>query len=433
MNSIVLEKVKNARKSFLEISVSSSKERNNALETLITLLKKNKKKILSANELDVTDAKKECISNSLLKRLELSESKFNEILSIVKSISLQKEIIGKEISKTLLDTGLELTQVSVPLGVVCAIFEARPDAAIQISCLAIKTGNAVLLKGGKEAKNSNSFLVKLIRESLKANLLPEDAVQLLDSRKDVQELLSLSEFVDLIIPRGSNEFVKFIQQNSSIPVLGHSSGVCHEYVDEKANIDIAINICIDAKCQYPAACNAMETILVHESIANNFLLKFAKKLNGNVELRCDKISFGILYKNFDVKKASEKKWKTEYNDLILSVKVVKGVSEAINHINTFGSKHTDGIITENKETANNFLQKVDSSSVFWNASTRFADGYRYGKGAELGISTGKIHARGPSGMEALTTYKYLLKGQGQIVEDYAKGLKKFKHINIEKN
>ena len=430
MNSIVLEKVKNARKSFLKISVSSSKERNNALETLITLLKKNKAKIISANELDVTTAKKECISNSLLKRLELSESKFNEILSIVKSISLQKEIIGKEISKTLLDTGLELTQVSVPLGVVCAIFEARPDAVVQISCLAIKTGNAVLLKGGKEAKNSNSILVELIRESLKANSLPEDAVQLLDSRKDVQELLSLSDFVDLIIPRGSNEFVKFIQQNSSIPVLGHSSGVCHEYIDEKADIDIAINICIDAKCQYPAACNAMETILVHESIANNFLLKFAKELNGKVELRCDKISFEILSKNFDVKKASETDWKTEYNDLILSVKVVKCVSEAINHINKFGSKHTDGIITENKETANNFLQKVDSSSVFWNASTRFADGYRYGKGAELGISTGKIHARGPSGMEALTTYKYLLKGQGQVVEDYAKGIKKFKHINI---
>ncbi len=428
-----MEKAGNSKKAFLKMGISSEKQRNKVLSGIIVNLKKNKAKIIEANSKDVAEAKSNGLQQQLVKRLELSNEKFNEILSGVKGVIKQENPLGKTISKTLLDKGLELEQIPTPIGVVCAIFEARPDALVQISSLSIKTGNSVILKGGSEANNTNRALIGCIQAALEEAGLPKEAVQLIESREAVHELLKMNGFIDLIIPRGSSKFVKFIQENSSIPVIGHSEGICHEYVDEKADLKKAVRIAIDAKCQYPAVCNAMETLLVHEKIAEKFLKAYAKALAGKIELRADEKALALLKKSgFDAKKASESDWTAEYNDLILSIKTVKSVDEAIEHINTFGSKHTDGIITENPKTAQKFLQAVDSAGVYWNASTRFADGYRYGKGAEVGISTGKIHARGPSGVEALLSYKYILKGKGHIGADYSgKGAKKFLHKKIK--
>lgn len=433
MSENVLGKAKKARKASLKMAIATTKEKNFVLKTLIKELKRNKQKIISANKKDMKRAGKEKIGNALLKRLELSNDKFNEIIREIESVVKQKDLIGYEQEVILLDTGLELKKVTVPLGVICTIFESRPDALVQISSLAIKTGNSVILKGGKEAINTNKALTEIIRKSLTKNKLPQDSVQLIESRKAVRELLGLTELIDLIIPRGSNAFVKFIQDNSRIPVLGHSDGICHEYVDEYADVKKAVKICVDAKTQYAAVCNAIETLLINDKILEKFLGEYATALDGKVELRTDSKSYSVLQKKgFKVKKATEKDWKTEYNDMILSIKTVKGLEEAINHINKYGSKHTDGIITQNKKNAEKFLKEVDSSSVIWNASTRFADGFRYGKGAEVGIATGKIHTRGPSGAEALLTYKYILKGNSHIVADYSgKNPKKFKHKKIK--
>lgn len=433
MSENVLGKAKKAREASLKMAIATTKEKNFVLKTLIKELKRNKQKIISANKKDMKKAGKEKIGKSLLKRLELSNDKFNEIIREIESVVKQKDLVGYEREVILLDTGLELKKVTVPLGVICTIFESRPDALVQISSLAIKTGNSVILKGGKEAINTNKALTKIIRNSLTKNKLPQDSVQLIESREGVRKLLGLTELIDLIIPRGSNAFVKFIQDNSRIPVLGHSDGICHEYVDEYADVKKAVKICVDAKTQYAAVCNAIETLLINDKILEKFLGEYAKALDGKVELRADSKSYSVLQKKgFKVKKATEKDWKTEYNDLILSIKTVKNLEEAINHINKYGSKHTDGIITQNKKNAEKFLKEVDSSSVIWNASTRFADGFRYGKGAEVGIATGKIHTRGPSGAEALLTYKYILKGDSHIVADYSgKKPKKFKHKKIK--
>ncbi|MCR4368378.1 MAG: glutamate-5-semialdehyde dehydrogenase [archaeon] len=425
-------KAKNARQAFLQLCVVPAKRRNAVLGRMAKNLTAKKQEIMAANAKDIAESKKSGLSEQLVKRLVLSDEKFGEIISGVNAVKGQDDLVGKTISTTLLDKGLLLEQISTPIGVICAIFEARPDALVQIASLSIKSGNAAILKGGSEARKTNAVLAQIIRKSLAEEGLFEDAVQLIESREDVAKIISLSEYIDLIIPRGSSAFVKFIQQNSTIPVLGHSDGICHEYVDEHADTKKAVRICVDAKTQYPAVCNAMETLLVHEKIAPKFLPEFAKALNGKVELRCDPNSAKILSeKGFATKNASEKDWGTEYNDLILSIKTVSGLEEAITHINTYGSKHTDGIITENEKNAREFLLQVDSAGVYHNASTRFADGYRYGKGAEVGISTGKIHARGPSGMEALLTYKYILRGNGHIVADYTgKGAKKFLHKKL---
>lgn len=433
MGENVLAKAKKARRASLKMAIANTKEKNLVLLVLVKELKKNKKKILNANKKDMKKAKGEKIGKALLKRLELNNEKFNEIIHEIESVIKQKDLVGNKREVILLDKELELSQVTVPLGVICTIFESRPDALVQISSLAIKTGNSVILKGGKEALNTNKALTKIIRNCLEKNELPQDSVQLIESREAVRKLLGLTELIDLIIPRGSNAFVKYIQENSRIPVLGHSDGICHEYVDQFADISKAVRVCVDAKTQYAAVCNAMETLLVHEKIAEKFLEEYAETLDGKVELRADAKAFSILKKKgFKAKKAAEKDWKTEYNDLILSIKTTKNLEEAIEHINKYGSKHTDGIITQNKKNAEKFLKEVDSSSVVWNASTRFADGFRYGKGAEVGIATGKIHTRGPSGAEALLTYKYILKGNSQIVADYSgKNGKKFLHKKIK--
>jgi glutamate-5-semialdehyde dehydrogenase len=404
--------------------------RNAALKEVINQLNERKREIVSANRLDIKEARSAGLSKPLLKRLNYDESKIQESVQQLESLIGQDDPIGRIISKTELDQGLVLERISCPIGVIGVVFESRPDALVQISSLCIKSGNAVLLKGGSEAKNTNEALAKAIDQAIvKADARFQDAVQLLSTREEFRSLLALSDLVDLIIPRGSNELVRSIQSSTKIPVLGHAAGVCHTYVHKDADIAMAAKVCFDAKCQYPAVCNAMETLLVHQGIAKAFLPKIAEKYErAGVELRGDSASSKII----EVKLAEEKDWWAEYNDLVLAVKVVRSLDEAIDHINKFGSHHTDAIITTDASAANRFMGLVDSSSVMWNCSTRFADGYRYGLGAEVGISTSKTHARGPVGLEGLTIYKYRLSGSGQIVADYVgENAKKFTHRKLQ--
>ena len=426
----IISQAKLAKEASLALATLSSETKNRALNAIADALEKNRKRILEENAKDMLEAQKSNLKMSLLKRLELNPAKISEFIEEVKSVANLEDPVGKTLSASELDNGLELYQVSCPIGVIGAIFESRPDALVQISALCIKSGNAVILKGGSEAKNSNRILSEIISQEAEKNGIPKGAVQLIETREEVKQILSLDEYISLLIPRGSNEFVKYIQNNTRIPVLGHSSGICHIYIDKDADLEKAVRIAFDAKCQYPAACNSMETLLVHEGIADIFLKKiFPKYEEAKVELRgCEK-TLKILN---GIKKATDSDWATEYNDLILSIKVVENLDEAIAHINKYGSKHTDAIVTENKNTAEKFLSFVDSGSVFRNASTRFSDGFRYGKGAEVGISTSKIHARGPVGLEGLVIYKYKLFGNGNIVADYSgKNAKTFTHKKIE--
>lgn len=426
--SNVLSQAKKAKEASIILASAKTEIKNKALENIARAIKENKNRILKENKKDADKAKKS-LSEPLIKRLILNNEKINEIIGMVKGVIKLQDPVGKITEAIELDHGLNLSKVTVPIGLIGAIFESRPDAAVQISSLCIKSGNAVILKPGSESINTNKLLVKLIKGSLKKAGIPEESVQLIETRLQVKELLKLHGFIDLLVARGSGKFVKYIQENTKIPVLGHSEGICHVYVDKDADIKKAADICYDAKCQYPAACNAMETLLVHKSIANKFLPLMAKKYKkAGVEIKGDDKTRKII-KN--IEKATEKDWETEYNGLILSIKTVNDADEAINHINKYGSRHTDAIVTENQKTASKFISLVDSSSVMHNCSTRFADGFRYGKGAEVGISTAKIHARGPVGLEGLVIYKYVLKGSGQIVSDYSDGKKKFTHRKMQ--
>jgi glutamate-5-semialdehyde dehydrogenase len=426
--SNLVNQVKKAKESSIILASIKTEIKNKALENIAKAIRKNKNKIIEENKKDVIEAKKNNLNKSLIKRLIVDNKKINEILEIINSIIKLEDPVGKTIEKVELDNNLILSKVTVPIGLIGAIFESRPDAVIQISSLCIKSGNAVILKPGSEAKNTSRIIVNLIRESIH-NYLPKESIQLIETRAQVKEILKLNDYIDLLIPRGSNKFVKYIQENTKIPVLGHSEGICHVYVDKDADIKKAIDICYDAKCQYPAVCNAMETLLVHKAIADKFLPIMIKKFKkADVEIKGDDKTRKIV-KN--IKKSTEKDWKTEYDDLILDIKTVNDVDEAVKHINKYGSKHTDAIITENQKIASKFIDLVDSSSIMHNCSTRFADGFRYGKGAEVGISTAKIHARGPVGLEGLTIYKYVLRGKGHTVKDYADGKKKFAHKKLK--
>src|SRR3989344_2595447 len=421
----VLDQCERAREASLQIAAASTDVKNLVLYELAEDLRVNKSKIITANKKDLSENRK--LPEAMLKRLKVDESKINDMVAMVASVAKLDDPVGKVLSKTELDKKLILEKVTVPIGVIACIFESRPEVVVQISALAIKSGNVVLLKGGAEAANTNKVLADIIRKSIKDNEgIPEDAVQLLETREQVRKILQMDDFIDLLIPRGSNELVKYIQNHTKIAVLGHAEGICHVYVDVKADMQKALDICVDAKCQYPAVCNAMETLLVHKAIAQEFLPKIKQRYDAaKVELRGDIKTRKILQ---GIKAASEKDWNTEYNDLILSIKIVNDVDEAIKHINKYGSGHTDAIVTENKTTANRFLQLVDSSSVVHNASTRFADGFRYGLGAEVGISTNKIHARGPVGLDGLVIYKFMLKGDGHIVATYSgEKARKFTH------
>ncbi len=443
----IIEKAKKAKSAALKLANATTDDRNKALLGIADLLDTGRGRILAANAKDVEVAsgltKEGKLSKSLVERLKLDNSKIDEIIKSVRDVARLEDPIGKTLSAIELDTDLELFQVSCPIGVIGAIFESRPDVLVQISSLCLKTGNAVMLKGGSEARNSNEALFDVVsKASSGGNVIPEGWIQLLETREEVSEMLKLNEYIDLLVPRGSEQFVKYIQDNTSIMVLGHSEGVCHVYVDRDAELDMAEDICYDAKVQYPAVCNAVETLLVDSVIASEFLPRMIDRYQkAGVEVRgCSKtVEFLTDFKDRykyeigQIKHASEADWSTEYNDLIISIKVVGGIDEAIEHINHYGSAHTDAIVTANKETALKFMRFVDSSSVMHNASTRFSDGFRYGKGAEVGISTNKVHARGPVGLEGLVIYKYLIVGKGHVVAQYTgSNAKEFTHKHLSK-
>ncbi|MBM4103090.1 MAG: glutamate-5-semialdehyde dehydrogenase [Planctomycetes bacterium] len=419
-----------ARKAAIELAALDIGIKNKALDAIRLALLAQSGQIIKANTADIAEAKENELAGPLLKRLKFDAVKIDEVCKGIESLIKLDDPVGKTISATELDKGLELYKVSCPIGTIGVIFESRPDALVQISSLCLKSGNAILLKGGSEAARTNKILAKVIAEaSVKAGI-PSGWLGLLETRADVAAMLELDEYIDLIIPRGSNAFVRHIMDNTRIPVMGHADGICHVYVDKSAEVDMAVNITVDSKCQYVAVCNAAETLLVHKDIAPVFLPKIKATLEKKkvVLCGCDKTRAII-----DIKPATEQDWKTEYLDYILSIRTVDSLEQAIEHINTYGSGHTDVIVTGDKSAAAKFLSRVDSADVFWNASTRFADGYRYGLGAEVGISTSKLHARGPVGLEGLVIYKWLMKGTGQIVADYGgKDGKSFTHKPLKR-
>ncbi len=408
------------------LAASTIEDRNNALRLIADSLKAHSDKIFAANKQDTDKAEENGISQAVMKRLKITESKLNDCLKGIEQLISLNDPLGKITLARELDDGLILKRVTCPIGVIGVIFEARPDALIQISTLCLKSGNCAILKGGKETANTNKALFELIHEAVIKASLPADSMLLAQSHSEIDELLDCHGYVDLLIPRGSNAFVRYIMDNTKIPVMGHADGICHIYVDKDADKDKAIRVIVDAKTQYTAVCNAVETLLINRNIAKEFLPELSKALNEKgVKLRGTKEVNDII----DVETIEEDGF-IEYLDLIASVKLVDDVNEAIEHINRFGSHHTDSIITENKNTAETFMQMVDSAGVYQNCSTRFADGFRYGFGAEVGVSTGKIHARGPVGLEGLVTYKYRLTGDGHIVDDYATGRKQFHFKDI---
>lgn len=410
-----------AREAAQRLAGLSTATKNQALEAIATALTDHQASILDANQQDVerTSRLVKCgaMSQPLLDRLKLNAHKVLEMAAGVRSVAQLPDPVGHILTSLELDTGLELTQVTCPIGVIGAIFESRPDAVPQIASLCWKSGNAVIMKGGSEAQASNQIIVQCIRDAIASvEVACIDAVQMVETRDDVKALLELDAYIDLFIPRGSNAFVRYIQEHTRVPVLGHADGLCHAYVDRQADLERAVAICYDAKVQYPAVCNAIETVLVHRQIAAVFLPQLAAAYaKAGVEIRGCAATQEILPQ---VVAATERDWDTEYLDLIVSVGVVDSLEAAIEHINRHGSGHTETILTEDPAAAAQFLDRVDAATVMHNASTRFADGFRFGKGAEVGISTNKTHARGPVGLEGLVIYKYRLIGQGHVVADY---------------
>lgn len=425
-----------------DLAASTIDQRNNALHTIIDTLAAHKDEIFAANKQDMSVAAESGVAPAVQKRLKFDEGKLNDVINGIKQlISLPDPLAGTTLAREL-DEGLTLYRVNCPIGVIGVIFEARPDALVQISSLCIKSGNCAILKGGKETAKTNRALFQLIHESVIKAGLPSACMLQAEQHNEIDELLSCNENVDLLIPRGSNAFVQYIMNNTKIPVMGHADGICHIYVDETYDIEKAIPIIVDAKTQYTAACNAVETLLVNKKVAKELIPILSEALaKNNVKIRATKEVADILKtatSDNDISHVAKDSdsaipceiiadddFKNEYLDLVLAIKLVDSLDEAILHINKFGSHHTDCIITEDDSAAARFMQMVDSAGVYQNCSTRFADGFRYGFGAEVGISTGKIHARGPVGLEGLVTYKYKLFGKGQIVGDYASGKSEF--------
>ena len=412
-----------------ELAQLSAEKKNEIIEAIAQSLEAATEEITAANQKDLDNAIATNLAKPLYGRLKLDKDKLRSAIQGVRSVASLPDPTGQITLHRELDTGLTLKRIGVPLGVLGIIFESRPDAVMQISTLAVKSGNGVILKGGKEAIHSCTALVKAIRQGIANAGANPNAVQLLTTREETNELLALDKYVDLIIPRGSNQFVQYVQANTRIPVLGHADGICHLYVDEAVDIEQASAIAVDAKVGYPSACNAIETLLIHESIAKEALPRLAKALQDeSVEIRGDDETCQILP---DIKSATAEDWATEYSDLILAIRVVESLEAAIDHINTYGSKHTEAIATTNPSAADTFLKSVDAAGVYHNCSTRFADGFRYGFGAEVGISTQKMPPRGPVGLEGLVTYKYQLVGDGHIVATYSgANAKAFTHKDI---
>lgn len=416
------EQVKQVKLAAPKLAAAKEEIRNKALHAVNKALIEHKDAIFAANQEDIKQAELDCIAAPVLKRLKFDEKKLQDVVTGIEDlIKLPDPLFQVQLTREL-DKGLILQRLTCSIGVIGIIFEARPDALIQISALCIKSGNCVILKGGSEALKTNKILFDIIYKAVLETGLPEHCMMQLEARSEIKELLECHESVDLLIPRGSNAFVQYIMNNTKIPVMGHADGICHIYVDIDADLEKAIPIIIDAKTQYVSVCNAVETLLVHKDIAKELMPRLKEELDKKkVEIRGTKEIAEII----SCKEATEEDNSMEYLDYIISIKTVSNVEEAIDHINYYGSHHTDCIITENNDTAEEFMNLVDSAGVYRNCSTRFADGYRYGFGAEVGISTGKLHARGPVGLEGLVSYKYRLIGDGHIVEDYAVGRKKF--------
>ncbi len=417
-----------SRQAALLLAAASLEARNAALLAMAHRLTERKAEIFAANEADVAEATQANLAAPLLNRLKFREEKLAAVTDGLAALASLADPIGKTTYACELTEGLQLYRVACPIGVIGVIFESRPDALVQIASLALKSGNAVLLKGGREALRTNAVLCDCLREAAESAGLPADFAQLLTTREDVAAMLKEDELIDLIIPRGSNEFVRYIMDNSRIPVLGHADGICHVYVDEAADVDMAVSIAVDSKAQNVAVCNACETLLVHRDIAARFLPALLPAMQAkNVRLLGDEAVRAII----EVEPATEADWETEYLDYTLSIRIVDNLDAAIAHINRYGSGHTDCIVTADMAAAQTFMTRVDSAGVYHNVSTRFADGFVYGFGAEVGIATGKIHARGPMGLEGLTTYKYKLLGSGQLMADMKSGLRHYTHRPLD--
>lgn len=403
----------------------SSRIKNSALRNIAQILDENAGIIIRENRRDMAEAKATDLPMPLQKRLLFDERKLKGVIDGLNQLAELEDPVGKTLLATEMDEGLSLYRISCPIGVIGIIFESRPDALVQIASLGLKAGNAVFLKGGSEAVNTNRILASLIEKASVRAGIPEGWITLLESRAEVNEMLDLDEYIDLLIPRGSNQFVRYIMDHTKIPVLGHADGVCHVYVHEDASPEMARRIVVDSKTQYVAVCNAAETLLVDASLSDTLLPDLAEALRekGVQLFGCDRAASEL-----SIEKVTD--WHKEYLDYAMSIRIVDGPSEAIEHINRYGSGHTDAIVTSDRETAETFMNAVDSGNVFWNCSTRFSDGFKYGFGAEVGVSTSKIHARGPVGLEGLVTYKYKIFGNGQTAEEYASGKRSFSHRPI---
>lgn len=426
----IREIAQSAKEAALHLAACDCELKNNALEQIAQALERNETAIIQANQEDIKRSEQEQLAAPLLKRLKFDANKLADVVAGIRSLIRLEDPVGKTLLATQLDQGLELYRVTCPIGVIGIIFESRPDALVQISTLCLKSGNSALLKGGSEASATNRILTDLIIQATEKAGIPQGWIQLLETRADVNEMLKLDQYIDLIIPRGSNEFVRYIMDNSRIPVMGHAEGICHCYVDANADLEKAVRIVVDAKTQYVAVCNATETLLVHREVATEFLPLLKRAMD---EKKVELLGCQKTQRIINVPPATEEDWQTEYLDYKLSIKVVESLDEAIEHINHYGSGHTDTIVTNNQANAERFMNLVDSGNVFWNCSTRFSDGFRYGFGAEVGISTSKLHARGPVGLEGLVSYKYKLIGNGHVVEDYAQKRRSFNHQKLAKD
>lgn len=410
----IIEYGKRARAASYTLASIASEQKNKALLTMAALLRENSAAIISANQKDLTAAKQNNLSTALIDRLTLNTARIEAMAAGIENIAQLADPIGHLLEEIKRPNDLLIRKIRVPLGVIAMIYEARPNVTADVAALCLKTSNAVILRGGSDALHSNLAIVELLKQALIKNKLPEDAIQLITTtdRNAVRELVQMTQYIDLVIPRGGESLINMVTAAATVPVIKHYKGVCHVFIDENADLQKALQISENAKCQRPGVCNAMETLLVHKNIAEKFLPALAQQLTKYpVELRGDELARKIIP---SMLAANEKDWETEYLDYILSVKIVTDTNGAINHINTFGSHHSDAIVSENKNSQQQFLQQVDSAVVYVNASTRFTDGSEFGMGAEIGISTDKLHARGPMGLAELTTYKYQVLGSGQI-------------------
>ena len=406
--------VTNAKKASQAMSIVGTPLKNEALEQMAVNIMNNKAALISENAKDIKAAEEAGLSSAMIDRLKLTESRIEDMSGGIRQVVNLADPVGEIMEERVRPNGLQIKKVRVPIGVITIIYESRPNVTADAASLCLKTGNATILRGGKESIHSNIAIYKQISLALEKVGLDKNAIQVIDTtdREAINYLLKADEYVDLVIPRGGEGLIRNVVENSTIPVIKHYKGVCHTYVDEFANLDMARDICLNAKAQRPGTCNAMETMLVHGKIAKTFLPDVYKAMSdAGVELRGCKKTCEILP---DIKQATEEDWPTEYLEKVLSVKVVSSVDDAIEHITNYGSAHSDAIITENTVNAKKFTDEVDTSSVYVNASTRFTDGFEFGMGAEIGISTDKLHARGPMGLNELTSYKYIVYGNGQI-------------------